>query len=64
MTDKRMVSRSLRLKTDTLKDLQKLADDHKMGITVFIRYVLEQYVETDKLIKQLTDSEGELQINE
>lgn len=53
----RMVSRSLRLKTDTLDELKTLADNHHMGITVFIRYVLEQYVETDKLLKNLADRE-------
>lgn len=40
-----MVSRSLRLKKETLKVLQEQADLQGLGITVYIRKVLESLVE-------------------
>jgi len=40
-----MVSRSLRLRKDTLKVLQEQADLQGLGITVYIRRVLESLVE-------------------
>lgn len=44
-TSNAMVSRSLRLKKDTLKVLQEQADKNGLGITVYIRTVLESLVE-------------------
>jgi hypothetical protein len=44
-TSTAMVSRSLRLKKDTLKVLQEQADLQGLGITVYIRRVLESLVE-------------------
>lgn len=44
MSDQAMVSRSLRLKKDTLSVLQEEATNMNMGITVFIRYILEKHV--------------------
>lgn len=44
-TSKAMVSRSLRLKRETLKVLQEQADLQELGITVYIRRVLESLVE-------------------
>lgn len=40
-----MVSRSLRIKPETLKVLQTQAEDKGMGITVYIRFLLEKHVE-------------------
>jgi hypothetical protein len=40
-----MVSRSLRLKKSTLEVLQVEADKNDLGITVYIRRVLESLVE-------------------
>lgn len=40
-----MVSRSVRLKTDTLDHLKELANEKGVGITVYIRMVLESVVE-------------------
>jgi hypothetical protein len=40
-----MVSRSLRIKRETLKILQEQADLQGLGITVYIRRVLESLVE-------------------
>lgn len=40
-----MLSRSVRLKKDTLDDLKILADEMGVGITVYIRKVLESVVE-------------------
>lgn len=39
-----MVSRSLRLRKDTLEVLHELAQEQGVGITVFIRMVLEALV--------------------
>jgi predicted DNA binding CopG/RHH family protein len=44
-TSKAMVSRSLRLRLDTLKILKEQADLQGLGITVYIRRVLESLVE-------------------
>lgn len=44
-TSKAMVSRSLRLKRETLKVLQEQANLQGLGITVYIRRVLESLVE-------------------
>lgn len=44
-TSKAMVSRSLRLKRETLKVLQEQANFQGLGITVYIRRVLESLVE-------------------
>lgn len=43
-TSTAMVSRSLRLRKDTLKVLQEQADLQGLGITVYIRKVLESLV--------------------
>jgi len=40
-----MLSRSVRLRKDTLDNLQKLADEMGVGITVYIRKVLESVVD-------------------
>lgn len=40
-----MVSRSLRLRKDTLASLKTQADKHGLGITVYIRTVLEKLVD-------------------
>jgi len=42
---KAMVSRSLRLRKDTLEVLKHEADKHGLGITVYIRTVLEKLVD-------------------
>lgn len=39
-----MVSRSLRIKPDTLTFLHKRAEEKGLGITVLIREILEDYV--------------------
>lgn len=44
-TSTAMVSRSLRLKKETLKVLQEQANLQGLGITVYIRRVLESLVE-------------------
>lgn len=44
-TSKAMVSRSLRLRRDTLKVLHRQAELQGLGITVYIRRVLESLVE-------------------
>lgn len=44
-TSKAMVSRSLRLKKETLLILKEQADIQGLGITVYIRKVLESLVE-------------------
>lgn len=44
-TSNAMVSRSLRLKKETLKVLQEQANVQGLGITVYIRRVLESLVE-------------------
>lgn len=43
-TSKAMVSRSLRLRKDTLEVLKQEADKKGLGITVYIRSVLESLV--------------------
>lgn len=45
MSNQTMVSRSLRIKPDTLKVLEQEAKDAGLGITVFIRFLLESHVE-------------------
>lgn len=42
---KAMVSRSLRLRRDTLEILHREAEKNNLGITVYIRTVLESLVE-------------------
>jgi len=44
------LSRSIRLEKDTLEELKKLADNLDLGITVYIRRVLEAVVENSKII--------------
>lgn len=39
-----MVSRSLRIKPETLRTLEKQAKETGLGITVFIRQILENHV--------------------
>ena len=41
-----MVSRSLRIKPTTLFYLERLAKEENTGITVFIRQILENFVDT------------------
>jgi len=41
-----MVSRSLRIKPTTLSYLERLAKEENTGITVFIRQILENFVDT------------------
>lgn len=53
-TSKAMVSRSLRLKRETLKVLQEQANLQGLGITVYIRRVLESLVE-NLSEKEVTD---------
>ncbi len=45
MSQEAMVSRSLRLRKDTLGVLKQEADKHGLGITVYIRTVLEKLVD-------------------
>lgn len=47
-TSKAMVSRSLRLRRDTLEVLHREAEKNGLGITVYIRTVLESLVENLK----------------
>lgn len=47
-----MVSRSLRLRKDTLEVLHELAQEQQMGITVFIRTVLESLVAERQKLSQ------------
>lgn len=44
-----MLSRSVRLRKDTLDNLKDLANEKGVGITVYIRMVLESVVENSKL---------------
>jgi predicted DNA binding CopG/RHH family protein len=53
-TSKAMVSRSLRLRLDTLKVLKEQADLQGLGITVYIRRVLESLVENLKVQEELS----------
>lgn len=57
-TSKAMVSRSLRLKKETLLVLKEQADLQGLGITVYIRKVLESLVDNlnTKSITEETDS--------
>lgn len=52
-TSNAMVSRSLRLHRSTLDELLRQANDVDMGITVYIRHILEKHVETEKFLKNL-----------
>lgn len=45
---KTKLSRSVRLEKDTLDELKRLADEMNIGITVYIRRVLEAVVENSK----------------
>lgn len=45
---KTKLSRSVRLEKDTLEELKRLADEMNIGITVYIRRVLEAVVENSK----------------
>lgn len=56
MTSNAMVSRSLRLHRSTLEELQEQAKSLDMGITVFIRHILEKHVETEQFLKDLKDA--------
>ena len=47
-----MVSRSLRLRKDTLDVLHELAQEQNMGITVYIRAVLESLVAERKKLQE------------
>ena len=58
---KAMVSRSLRLKKETLLVLQEQADLQNLGITVYIRKVLESLVDNlnnQKELEQMTEELG------
>ena len=50
-----MVSRSLRLHKDTLRTLKQQADLQGLGITVYIRKVLESLVDNLKSQEAMTD---------
>lgn len=52
-----MVSRSLRLKKETLKVLQEQADLQGLGITVYIRRVLESLVENLTAIPEVSEND-------
>lgn len=56
-TSNAMVSRSLRLKKDTLKVLQEQADLQGLGITVYIRKVLESLVENLAAIPEVSEND-------
>ena len=60
-TSKAMVSRSLRLRKDTLEVLHEQADLQELGITVYIRRVLESLVDNlnnQKELEKLTEEMG------
>jgi hypothetical protein len=60
-TSKAMVSRSLRLKKETLVVLQQQAELQGLGITVYIRRVLESLVDNlqnQEKLEQLTEELG------
>lgn len=65
MSQEAMVSRSLRLRKDTLEELHELAKERGVGITVYIRMVLEALVantineKQDKAFQELIDFEAE-----
>lgn len=42
------LSRSIRLEESTLKELKRLADEKEVGITVYIRMILEAVVANSK----------------
>lgn len=46
------LSRSIRLEEDTLRELKTLADSMGIGITVYIRKVLEAVVENSEQVKK------------
>ena len=50
-----MVSRSLRLKKETLEVLKKQADLQGLGITVYIRKILESLVDNLNAADKLTE---------
>lgn len=56
-TSTAMVSRSLRLRKDTLKVLQEQADLQGLGITVYIRKVLESLVENLTAIPEVSEND-------
>lgn len=56
-TSTAMVSRSLRLRKDTLKILQEQADLQGLGITVYIRKVLESLVENLTAIPEVSEND-------
>lgn len=56
-TSTAMVSRSLRLKKETLKVLQEQADLQGLGITVYIRKVLESLVENLTAIPEVSEND-------
>jgi len=56
-TSTAMVSRSLRLRKDTLKILQEQADLQGLGITVYIRRVLESLVENLTAIPEVSEND-------
>lgn len=60
-TSKAMVSRSLRLRKDTLEVLHEQAELQGLGITVYIRRVLESLVDNlnnQKELEKLTEEMG------
>lgn len=54
-----MLSRSLRIRKETLDALTEEAKAVGMGITVYIRHILEQQVATTKLLASLTNATPE-----
>ena len=54
MEKKIKLSRSIRLEKDTLDSLKKLADEMGIGITVYIRRVLEAVVENSNQPEKTT----------
>jgi len=62
MVDKKqaMVSRSLRIDKETLGVLEEAARNQDIGITVYIRMILQSFavnLRTDKVIKELEELE-------
>jgi len=51
---KRMESRSIRLRPDTLRELKRLSEKSGKGITVYMREVLERHIETEAFLSTLT----------
>lgn len=51
-TSTAMVSRSLRLHKETILQLEEMARYSEMGITVYIRHILESYVHAANQTKQ------------